>query len=409
MTVRQVWFLRPTVAASLSLCVPTFVWFIIPAGVYRAFWGVTKEPHSFQFFLIPGALLAFLLGVWAVHTVVSSRRPEPFGYVLLARGLAAVAIVGYIAFAVQTYRSGIRLGDFINALQFESGAISGIKRRFVTIPGVTTATQFGPIAAAALVAYGRSVGRNLSIDKWAIGMLIAGAAARGLFFSERLALVEMLVPLAVVVAMLPSERQLRSPRYWHLRRWAPVYAFVIVLVLFTLGEYGRSWTDYYSSTEVGLAEFGSMRLLAYYALSINNFLMLAENGLWDSLYHVAPWVPGGGADSLVPQLQEILAAWANPEFNNSGGLLTVMLGHLLLGLLALFFIGFSIGFLYAHAKEGKPQFVAAYACLFVGLLEFARVPFLLEGRTIPIWIGVFILIAIPRMTFGLTKGSEVRA
>jgi hypothetical protein len=159
-------------------------------------------------------------------------------------------------------------------------------------------------------------------DKIAFSVFLLFVVARVFLWSERLALLDILIPIAVI-------RLAPMNRYRALIATFPLAGTVALALYFGTTEYFRSWADFYEDTGIPFTEFVATRLFGYYATAINNgaiaFTTFEPRYLPYSTaewFFKFPWLP-------LPEDQQIAAAtdrgdmifsnFANPEFNNVSG------------------------------------------------------------------------------------------
>ena len=152
-----------------------------------------------------GAWGIFALGVWlAMATGKRPRAPgKQFDCGLVPWFWLAylLTMAGYGIWLLVGLKNGFSLGIVRDLLLGADEATADmIKNKiFPTIPGVTTSTQFG-IAAVLLGTWLYCRGRTHL--RWPLLSLLFTAAARALIYSERLALIELLVPTIVLALRL---------------------------------------------------------------------------------------------------------------------------------------------------------------------------------------------------------------
>jgi oligosaccharide repeat unit polymerase len=288
------------------------------------------------------------------------------------------------------------LGPSILKSIFSGGvSIYTLRTYLETVPGVTTGTQFGIAAVILGALIGGAAGWKVVRRKLAIIFLLA--LVRALLYSERLAFLELAVPFLVIWMAQPASwttrRSLRS-----MIRFAPLLSGALIYIIFTVFEYFRSWSIYYSARESSLFSFGAWRLLGYYVTSANNsayFLAslhqplgapyFSFHFLWQFPYlnafirDVFNWVH---FDYEV--FMNLLAAGANPEFNNPGGLLSPVVDFGVWGgLLYWAFMGIVTGYLYRLYIRRHPLGMCIYPVCFLTLAEMPRYIFWGEGRAFP--------------------------
>jgi hypothetical protein len=373
-----------------------------------------------------------LIGTLAV-SVVPVRDGDHLGGRLLRgeRVLAALfkigfwlTLVGYGLWLLAAIARGFRAADLLAMAMGEPGVADVLKQEyFQTLPGLTTLTQFGP----ATVLIGLLLLKLRRPVLWPIALLVGVSAVRGFFLSERLALLELLVPAAVLgLRLLPAIGRFGG-------RWrrgglalAPVAAVGGLMVFFTAFEYNRSWVAHYAHTGISLWEFGSSRLTGYYVTAINNSALLLTNmaGPLPAPYYTLEWLwafpglssvfdyealHGVSPESLYGQM---LVHGGNPEFNNGGGLLLPIADYGLVGA-ALYWalVGVLIGACFILYRRGSLAGLLLYPILFQGLLELPRLLYGAAGRVFPTWLMLLaacLLLGLRRDRLA-PRGREVAA
>jgi len=282
-----------------------------------------------------------------------------------------------------------------------------------TIPGVTTLTQLG--IAAVVVSTILLVRDYSRSELYKVLSIIGLAVLRAFVFSERLAIMELAVPVIVIlVAKLSIQRGWRRT----VARISPFVSLFAVVVVFGSFEYFRSWTFFRTHATASYADFAVSRFVGYYATALNNGQLVLDKlnwhnrlpyetieGLWTApgiysmqLYerlggHAPPSLrPGAEGDSLY---MEVLGQFGNPEFNNESGYAAAFVdfGHLG-GILFFFLVGVIGGFLYRSFCQAKPLGLFVYPVMFVGLLELPRYIYWSNGRTFYAWIGLLVVVAL---------------
>lgn len=320
------------------------------------------------------------------------RRLEPFLF-----GLLAVAFASYLGwFAAGILRAGspTKLVDAWLTNPFY------VKTQLLrTIPGLTTLTQLAVAAIPLALAFGL-LGRGTRTRRLAIAILFL-AAARALVFSERLAILELLVP---IVYLALAKRRATVPKAVLL-----ALGFVAaVAVVFTLTELRRT----YAYTHNASPQRITARFLGYYLTSIDNgsdiidrhpaATPLASTGAMLWKFPVlgsfrADYVPGVGTVTL--RYGDIFGRdpdtyWPptfaqddlNYEYNvfSTPGFLAADFGWLALPVL--FLLGFYSGSLYTRAAT-SPFHRALYAVWLIGLLEFMRIMYFSDTRAFPAYLA----------------------
>lgn len=414
---RGSWWLQPSWPVTLSVLPGVLIAVSVSDASFRIWWRTPKFVTGTTAVLTLTLLAAFVAGVLLASAGTSSEtHKRDHRYVELSpaqqrlllhagRLLLALTFAGYIAWLLIGVLRGLQPAQLFAVTRLEAGAIGEVKRLLTPVAGVTTQTQFGPLAAACLMLHQRATGKH---HYAAITMLLLLATVRALVHAERLALLELITPMIVLAAALaPTHRtrprlsRLPSPRRssgdW---KWAlaPLFAPLLLICVFASFEYTRSWNDYYSRQGGSYQEFIVHRLGGYYATAVNNSVLLRD--------HMAPHLelpyytvkflwefPGLSLLLDQPQLlgidpksgwQATLLLYANPEFNNEGGILAPAVDYGGFGAVVLWIVlGYGLGRCYRALKAGHPGALLLYSVLFIGTVELARFFYWGQGRALP--------------------------
>jgi hypothetical protein len=241
------------------------------------------------------------------------------------------------------------------------------------------------------------------------GLLLL-ALVRAYLLSERLAIVEMVVPLALLRAANLSERGTRNQRLGV--TLAPVLSVMAVLLMFGAAEYSRSWNYYSSARDQPFAEFVTERLVGYYATSFNNGALLIKEDLRvnEAPFHTATFLweapaeqvgeafPIGvrGSDIVKDaeaRKRSLLHSKGNPEFNSPSGIAAPFVDYGYLGG-AFFFVllGILVGTLHLSFVSGRLWGLLTYPIVFVGLLELPRYVYWVQGRATPALLAALLVV-----------------
>jgi hypothetical protein len=226
---------------------------------------------------------------------------------------------------------------------------------------------------------------------------------RSFFLSERLALLEILVPAAVLALRLLPGRSFGTAWRRGLLAVAPVGALLALVVFFTAFEYNRSWVSYYAFQGLSLWEFGSSRLTGYYVTALNNSAMLLKGLMipipFPAPYFTTEWLwtfPGFSKafsyDALFGYPPDnsyrlMLEQLGTPEFNNPGGLLLPIADFGLVGAAIYWAVsGVLVGACFRLFRQGRLVGLLFYPIVFQALLELPRLLYLAAGRVFPTWL-----------------------
>lgn len=404
-TPRWLWWVSP--AGCLLLVVPVSL--LLAAGTsdsdFRLLYRTPKVvtgTQTLQFLAAGGVLLLGVLAAAARH-----GRPAPrtsawphlpaVAAPVLARAADVVfrlTVVGYLATALAGVARGVTAAQLIGALTSQSNYGGDLRRAFAPVTGITTLTQLGiayvVLGGVLLLAdppadRRRQVGRRLAVVVL-LGLL------RAFFLTERLALLELVVPL---VALLAVRARTRGRPVLDL---APVIALPALAVVFGAFEYSRSWVFFRSRTTSSFPQFVLDRLAGYYATAYNNGAIALEHASFPGRLPYSSieafWTaPGVQQLDLYTRLTGVdapaaaatlLAQYGTPEFNNPGGLSVPLVDFGVPGgLVAFLLLGLLVGTLWAQFQDGRGYGLLLYPVAFTGLLELPRYLYLTQGRLVP--------------------------
>jgi oligosaccharide repeat unit polymerase len=414
----RVWWVSPVVV-SLFVAIAS----IVPAAllgdrVFRMLWRTPRSitTETLLLFGCGAAALAFGSLVGIVVATATATRPASGPWpnlsgpslALLRRAstaLTAMTVTGYLGFVVLFVRSGI---DPVALLSDSYGPDVKIRVAVGTIPGVTTLTQFGiPAVITAAIVLAQKFSRAELVK---LLIVLALATARAYVFSERLAILELVVPLAVIAA---AHLSVRSGIRRRVSQVVPLACFFAVITVFAVFEYFRSWKFYQHETTASYGEFALSRFAGYYATALNNGQLVLAKLTWPArlpydtfqAFWTAPGVEAsqlyekvGGhappftrADWDSPYIN-VLHQFGNSEFNSPCGYASAFADFGTVGgLLYFILIGLVAGLLYQGFRQAKPLGLFLYPLVFVGLLELPRYIYWSSGRALYAWIGLVVL------------------
>ncbi|WP_413720863.1 O-antigen polymerase [Silicimonas sp. MF1-12-2] len=282
--------------------------------------------------------------------------------------------------------------------------LSGAGRRVISehanqISGVTTATQFGIAIAyvSFLLLLFQKKGHRSRLLAAFILLFIALSILRAFVWSERLALIEITIPILVLWIAVINKGQ-----FWI--RFAPLLGILMAFTIFAVFEFFRSW-QFYSALDRDFFGFAAERFAAYYLSSINNFAMLEAS--------ISPsWLPlnSAGFVFLFPGLEGLneikdnrvtqyyfLELFRNttPEFNLFSGI-----GYLwddfgwVGGGIAAFVFGSISGRLFLLFRTGSLVGLLFYPYWMVGLFDLGRILYWPGGRALPSFVVLLIVYLI---------------
>jgi hypothetical protein len=421
----RVWRLNPAVAFSVPAVIVGLTAYCTDTSGYQNFWRTPKYFDLSSFGLLLTVVIIFVLGCvigaarrgegghdsstnWTLGIRWQSVRPLfrlSFVLTLMAYGI-------WFAVAVQ---HGLRFGLIYDLIRGTSGETHYLHEEYLTtIPGVTTATQFGLAVIALGVPLGAATGwRGV---RWQFAIVFTLAFIRAFLNSERLAVIELLVPFVVSFVWLRPPAGRRARR---LTQAAPVLGPVFLYVFFAAAEYFRSWSAFYANRESSFWTFIGLRLMGYYTTALNNGALLWRVRtplalglapmtlefllrfpiLGDALRFLFPYLFSSVMTSEV-RYAGLLATSANPELNNPSGIFGPISDYGVMGgLLYWLLCGLVCGFLYKEFRLRTAAGVFLYPMLYIGLIEATRLLYWADGRFFP---PMFLLVV--SVLFVLRKG-----
>lgn len=416
------WWVTPVGSLLMVIPLSLVVALQIPDADYRLFYKAPRAIDANQAALFLTAAGVLALGTLMPLVLRPGRQarawppllPDQVRILRVAETVAfRLTALGYVLLGLLGVARGARPGLLLSAVTSQNNYTGQLKQVFAPVAGVTSLTQLGiayVVVAGLLLCHGRSS----KLTRRLVIVLVLGLL-RAYLLTERLALLELVVPLLAIGAVRWRQRHRGS--WWV--PFAPALALPLLLVIFGAFEYSRSWVFYRTRTTLSFPQFVVNRLAGYYATSYNNgALQLAHNNTGSRLPYSsieALWTAPGVAQfqlyhRLTGQngpdlLNTVLAQYGNPEFNNPGGLAVPLLDFGPLGGLVFFLVaGVFIGLAYRGWRSGHPVGLLVYPVLFTGLLELPRYLYWTQGRVFPAL--VFLLVVGGCMV--RTTGTRVR-
>jgi len=297
--------------------------------------------------------------------------------------LVQISVFGYITWII------------IDAESWFSYSSSGHLR---TIPGITTFTQFLPVGVGCLF-YVQKMYETKIYNK-AILFCVLLVTYRTFINNERLALLEVLIPLGVIYLYFNS-KQIRTP-------WWIIYslALFVVFSLFALTEYFRSWQSYKLEYGLTFMNFTTDRFISYYGTALNN------GAIYQQVYPQISNLPMGTLDwlwqfpvlgSLLNNLltnQDLFVNWSQAlksfagtdEYTNINSYFMILSEANLYILAAMFLIlGGFFQILYSKLHNPKSPYIIVLGSLLIGILELPRLFWFGLGRAFPIVISSLLI------------------
>ncbi|MDO7908394.1 O-antigen polymerase [Paenibacillus sp. JX-17] len=401
----SIWWMNPTFIFLMVIGIVTAGAYLIPESSYVSFYRVDKfiNDTNIWYIILPaicfvaGSILASLTtkGVKKQHVLVDTMINRESFIKNAIKLLFAFTLFGYIAWFAIMVKNGFSLGLFMNVLSGEPGAIYDITQNFEKVTGVTSFTNFG-IPFTILAVYYQCF-RNKKTFMPMLAIVVVLTLLRSIFFSERLAILEILVPALVIWVSVRHKQGKKIP----LLNIFPVIGVAVLVLFFGLGEYFRSWLSYYVYVYPSFWEFIVTRFFGYYVTAMNTGTLYIQQLGFQSMpfpYFTWEWLwsfPGLGSGTYFSMfgtqpemmLNNVLESMGNPEFNNPSGLLLPYHDYGVLGASVFWVVmGFFSGLLFTHFKQGHTFGLIMYPIWMVGILEVPRYLYFSSGRFFPCWI-----------------------
>ena len=335
-----------------------------------------------------GLIVVMAFGGWlGSQFAAGTSRPAPTADV--DRAAAAVGLIALVAYAVW-FRDYLTNPGLLWAII--RGA-SPPSRADELVTGVTSLANGGPVFFS-VYAWRLVFRRDTRLPGWMHALcaaLVALTAFRVYAWSERLALIEATLPLALALAVRAARARGAWPRT--LIRFGPFIALPLLMLYFGLAESVRSWASDTYNGKLDFWDFVIGRIATYYYTSLNNgagYLATQEWPSWRfeyvlSMLHTAPLSIGRLFSALVgstgPTFDLFLRRYADIEFNNPSGLYTVVY-DLGIPLAIAYFAatGALAGALFRRYAAGSLTGALFFPMFFISYLEVFRYPYLGSGR-----------------------------
>jgi hypothetical protein len=410
LAMRGVWWLNPAVAFGVPTIIVGVTAYSLGPGDYLHFWRTAKYFDFSCFDLVGAIVFTFVCGCLFGAATRGGRDSVPTTDWTLAVRWQAVRLLFNLSFllSVLAYalwfgvgiKNGLNLRIILDIIRGANDANYFLREEYLTtIPGVTTAAQLGITVIVLGVPLGVATGWRTV--RWQCATVILLGLIRAFLNSERLAIIELLVPFAVSLIWLQpaTSRLLRL-----LTQSAPIIAGLFLFCFFGAAEYFRSWSDFYARSESSFWGFVAVRLMGYYTAALNNGALLWRvdeplplhlppitlDFVWhfpiikDLLPVLIPSLRAYAGDVAGTRYLDLLSANANPELTNPSGVFSPLIDYGLTGGLLYWLIcGLICGYLYKEFRLRSVVGIFLYPALYISLIEATRVLYWAEGRFFP--------------------------
>ena len=314
--------------------------------------------------------------------------------------LYKICILAYVIWYLNFLRiNGLVILNSFRSLSSLSAAMYQMRNNSGRIGGVTSFSEIGMVVIPIGVFLWKYSDKQAIKKKCIFDCLIILALAtfRAFAFSERLALIELLVPALVMYISICDNRKLKKIIFL-----GPIIGVLSLVIVFGVFEYSRSWLRHYYLYYDSYFEFIIQRILGYYCNAINTECLYLKYspGLVLPYYSVEWLWKMPGLMNFYLEITpfdfnsvnvDILYNHGNPEFNNPGGMLTLVKDFGIFFPLFQLIFGYVIGRVYRLFTRGNVLGLILYSYVYVVLLELPRYFLLGSTRSLAVYVGVLIL------------------
>jgi hypothetical protein len=413
--VTSYWWFRPS---RIALCVAlplSCLAYAEPDSFYRQFEAFNSISAE-QFFLLWLSVMVFIGTSWLGEVMVlpSQARALPpipeshFRMLLFGLAFLAIAATGIFLSPILS-----RPDLVVAVLRGEPGASETVRLLVDQIPGVTSLENLFGVVVVLFMAKPALTGRGRTTDETLlIGIVLGLTAVKVVLHTERLALIELLVPLCLLVAATGRRRS----SLWAL---APIAGVAALVLFFTGTEYLRSWVSFYSDRSHSLLDFAFARLLGYYVTAINNgawtysqvhasyFPFFTALWLWRLPIQGFPdWLTAIGGVNI--DYLDLLSA-LNVEFNNASGLFAPLIDFgPVFGVACWGVLGYVSGRLCRSFIAGRCAGLVIFPTWYVGVLEVPRIFYWGDPRYFPPLVISLTIVLIYGFLLARRRSPEMR-
>lgn len=268
-----------------------------------------------------------------------------------------------------------------------------------TIPGVTTVTQLMSVAVVCLYT-ARIVGFKCTSQKWKIYFGLFITLIRAQVNHERLAIIEILLPLFVVWVLTNKHKiKLNSLMIYTLLA-------ICFYLFFSINEFFRSWQYYRLKIDINFFSFTFHRLLDYYSTSLNNGVIyinyhaeisrvpiIGLDFVWNfPLFGPILFEHFQGNDPSLSWSRILRIVSGTDEFNNLHVYPSLYADFGVFGMvLTIFILSVCYSSAYYKIVNGDYRYIVGYSILTIGIIELPREFWFGSGRAFPIIIALIAL------------------
>jgi hypothetical protein len=346
------------------------------------------------------AILCFALGAFLLEPRAALAETTRVAEQTVNNALNLLFAIVLAAYAIFLFPVVVSPNLLLDLLQGSTSAMFGLRETLNRIAGLTSLVNLQSLVAVLVCAYRPLTGKRLPQPYRRLMIVLAIACIlRAWLWSERLALIELALPVTIV----SFAKAATEPRAGLFRPlvFAPPLALVAVFAIFAIGEYFRSWQFYQYVFSGSFLEFAAVRFAGYYATALNTGAAICS--LNDPLYmptETAEWFYRFPLWQLIDErhrpstfdVMNFLEAYLNPEFNNISGVFMPLLDYgPVLGLACWATLGVLSGYLFRLFALGRVGGLLFFPVWFVGIAELLRVFYWADSRFFVVIVGALVL------------------
>jgi hypothetical protein len=287
-----------------------------------------------------------------------------------------------------------------------ANAASMLRDTLERIPGVTTLSTLQSLCVVLHLLHRRITGSSLPrIFQFSFAAVVVACLLRAWLWSERLAALELVVPIAILAIGWPGGRRKL------LLTASPLFGLLVVFGLFCAGEYFRSWQFYRATWHGSFVAFAWARFVGYYATALNNgalcyamtdrpyfplgtALWFYKLPIWPVLQISFPPEITGALLTTPNTTQALLRTYANVEFNNTSGIFQPFLDYGPIGgVLCWTALGSASGWLFKSFANSRASGLILFPVWYIGVLEILRIFYWGESRFFPVIVSGLLIAA----------------
>ncbi len=276
----------------------------------------------------------------------------------------------------------------------QSGTVGGLRSSIkqTQLPGITTMTQFAiPSVVLFLILY---LNHNYKKSLFFIPIMLLFGLLRAFFFSERLALIELIIPIFVLVTFFKKVNfKLILP------------SFIIFFGAIWSFEFFRSFSNPWYYNYYDPFSFLINRFFMYFATAVNNYLIMFTHFQFEGLMSgiLAPFYQfSTSSDGFLSQAEFLREKFGSPEFNSPFYFGVFFTNFSFYAPIFILINGFIVNLLYKNFLDKNFVGLYFFPIIFISLLD-VRIMYLLGTRIYFFYFIFFLIIFEKYIKTNLTK------